>query len=374
MDVIRVWWLWSRATRWPATKIGRVCSSRRTIRSEGVASSTTIAAVTAAVRTGRRIAIVGLGLIGGSLGLALRASGQGWEVVGHNRHHEAAGRAQKRGAIDRAEWNLPRAVAGADLVILAVAPLAMEKVLADVAPHLEPGAIVTDVASTKSDVLAWAERILPENVHFVGGHPMAGKETGGIDAAEATLFRGATYCILPGARCAPEAVTRVESLVRAVGAVPYFLDPIEHDSYVAAISHVPFIAATALVSTVTASPSWRDMARMAAGGFRDATRTASADAIMHRDICLTNRTAIAHWLDGYIAELARVRELLADDSLAPEERSAQLEQFFVDAKVARDRWEDNRRAAMPEDAPLVVVPTAREGLGQMFFGRRGKRD
>jgi prephenate dehydrogenase len=330
-------------------------------------------AMSEAVRTGRRVAIVGLGLIGGSLGLALRAAG-GWEIVGHNRSHEAAGRAKKMGAIDRAEWNLPRALEGADVVVLAVAPLAIEKVMADVAPHLERGAVVTDVASTKSDVLAWAEQLLPEYVHFVGGHPMAGKEIAGIDAADARLFEGATYCILPGARCAPEAVSRVEAIARTVGARPYYLDAAEHDSYVAAISHLPFLSASALVSAVSASPSWRDMAKLAAGGFRDTTRTASADAVMHRDICLTNREAIVRWLDGYVNELERVRGLLADE-MTDEVRSAELERFFNGAKEHRDQWVATRGAEQPpEAATAAAVPPVRDGLGHLFFGRRGKRD
>ena len=315
----------------------------------------------------RRITIVGLGLIGGSLGLALRAANQGWEVVGHNRSHDAAGRARKMGAVDRAEWNLPNALDGAEVVVVAVAPLAVEKVLSDIAPHLGQGTVVTDVASTKTNVLEWAERILPASVHFVGGHPMAGKETAGIDAADVNLFQGATWCILPGRGCAAEAVTRVEAIVRAVGATPYYLDPAEHDSYVAAVSHVPFLAAAALVASAAGGPSWRDMQRLAAGGFRDATRTASGDVAMHRDICLTNRDAIARWLDSYIAELARARDLVLRSGESEADREA-LEDFFVQAKVARDKWVDSRGA--PPTELLVPVPETRSGLTEMLFGRR----
>ncbi|HEY3079397.1 MAG TPA: prephenate dehydrogenase/arogenate dehydrogenase family protein [Chloroflexota bacterium] len=316
----------------------------------------------------RRLAIVGLGLIGGSLGLALKAADPDLEIVGHNRSPEAAGRARKIGAVDRAEWNLPRALEGAGIVVLAVAPAAMEKVMTEVAPSLEQGAVVTDVASTKVDVLAWAERILPEHTHFVGGHPMAGKEVAGIDAAEAGLFRGAIWCIVPGRRCRPEAVTAVEGIVRAVGARPYYLDAEEHDSYAAAISHLPFVASAALVNAVTIGPSWRDMARLAAGGFRDATRTASGDVRMHLDICRTNRDGIVRWLDAYLDELRRARELIA--SGADDE---QLERFFAAAKNVRDEWLASRdRPPTAELAP--PLPTAREGFGDLFFGRRRPRE
>jgi prephenate dehydrogenase len=311
-----------------------------------------------------RVTIVGLGLIGGSFGMALRASGLGLEIVGHNRSHAAAGKAQKLGAIDRAEWNLPRALEGAGVVVLAVAPAAMEKVMADVAPHLEPGAIVTDVTSTKVDVLAWAERLLPEHSHFVGGHPMAGKETAGIDAADAGLFRGATWCIVPGRRCAPEAVTQVERLVQAVGARPYYVDAEEHDAYVAAVSHLPFVASAALVQTAATSPSWRDMARLAAGGFRDATRTASGDVRMHVDICRTNRQQVARWLDAYAEELQRVRALVeADDGEG-------LEDFFAAAKVARDGWLESREAPPTAELAAPMPPSSKESFTGLLFGRR----
>jgi prephenate dehydrogenase len=310
----------------------------------------------------RRITILGLGLIGGSLGLALRAANRGWEVVGQNRSHEAASKAKKAGAVDRAEWNLPNAVDGASVVVLAVAPNAIEQVMRDIAPHLAPGTVVTDVASTKVQVMAWANEILPPHVHFVGGHPMAGKEKAGIDAAEATLFRNATWCILPGDRCAPEAVTLVEEIVRSVGAQPYYLDAAEHDSYVAAISHVPFISAATLVGTVAGSPSWRDMQRMAAGGFRDATRTASGDVAMHRDICMTNREAISRWLERYIDELQRFRDMLGGSS-------EQVEQYFVEAKVARDKWMESRGSAEPP-VQIPPMPSAREGMMDLFLGRR----
>src|SRR5262249_23257011 len=182
------------------------------------------------------------------------------------------------------------------------------------------------------------------------------------------LFRGATWCIVPGRRCAPEAVSAVERLVRAVGARPYFLDAEEHDSYVAAISHVPFVASAALVNVVTAAPSWRDMARLAAGGSRDATRTASGDVRMHADICRTNREGIVRWLDGYLDELRRARDLIASGG-----DDAELERFFAAAKEARDQWLASRDQP-PPPAPSPPLPTTREGFGDFFFGRRRPRE
>ncbi|TAK26185.1 MAG: prephenate dehydrogenase/arogenate dehydrogenase family protein [Chloroflexota bacterium] len=311
-----------------------------------------------------RLAIVGLGLIGGSLGLALKSAGSDYEIIGHNRHYEAAGQAMKAGAVDRAEWNLPRAVDEADVVVVAVAPRAIETVFRDIAPYLRPGTIVTDVGSTKVDVLAWAESILPSHADFVGGHPMAGKELSGIAAADAALFRGATYCIVSGTRSTARGIDTVAAIARAVGARPYFLEAAEHDSYVAAVSHVPFIAAASLVGAVSAAPGWTDMARLAAGGFRDSTRTASADVDMHTDICLTNREAIVQRLDQLLATLADVRQsVTAGDEDA-------IRQFFLSAKETRDQWLANR--VIPPGAAAVLPMPERPGLSELLFGGLGR--
>ncbi len=283
-----------------------------------------------------KITIIGLGLIGGSLGMALKQAGGGYEIVGHDRSPEVGGKAKRRGAVDRAEWNLPQAVADAALVVIATPAGAVEQVLRDIAPHLHPDCVVTDTASTKAQIVAAAPRLLPAGVSFVGGHPMAGKETSGIEEAEAGLFQGSTYCVVPSPGARDEAVSLVVGLVGAVGAKPLFIDPVEHDSYVAAISHLPYLAAVSLVKVAAGSPAWRDIAKVAATGFRDTTRVASGDTTMHRDICLTNREALLHWLDAYLGEVARLRAVLADGD------SGALEQALRQAKEARDDWQRGR--------------------------------
>ncbi|MHB1006650.1 MAG: prephenate dehydrogenase [Chloroflexota bacterium] len=310
-----------------------------------------------------KITIIGLGLIGGSLGLALRQQGGGYEVVGHDRDPEASGRAKKRGAVDRAEWNLPKAVEGANLVVVATPPGDVAKVFQDIGPYLAEGAVVTDTASTKVQILDWANRILPTGVSFVGGHPMAGKERNGIDEAEATLFQGSTYCVVPANNATDQAISLVTGLVSAVGAQPLFIDPVEHDSFVAAISHLPYLAATALVKVAAGSPAWRDIAKVAATGFRDTTRVASASPVMYRDICLTNREAILRWLDAYMEEMARLRDLLITSD------GAELESVLTQAKTARDEWQAGREGA-PKRAALPGG-NANDQLRQMLMGSWG---
>ncbi len=283
-------------------------------------------------------AIIGMGLIGGSLGLALSGGGK-WNVVGYSQRRESAELALGRGAINRVETDLGAAVRGADMVILATPIMAMKGVMRQMAPHLRPGAVVTDTASTKARVLEWARECLPASVSFVGGHPMAGKESWGIEAAEAALFQGAVYCLVPASGTEPEAVERVVGLVDQVGARPLFLEAGEHDRLVAGISHLPLLVSAALVSATTGSPSWPQMAELAATGYRDVTRLASGRPEMSRDICLSNREAVLAWLGKFIEELHGFEHLLGEgygDGDGGGE--GELKEAFSRVREAREGW------------------------------------
>jgi len=281
----------------------------------------------------KRITIIGTGLIGGSLGLALKATNfPGVEIVGHDRDRGTANQAKKRGAIDKAEHNLPRAVRGASLVIIATPVLAMREVMDQIAPDLAVGAIVTDTASTKADVLKWADELLPDHVNFIAGHPMAGKEKQGIDVADGALFQGRAYCVCPSVSASESSVKTILGLAESVGANPIFIDPAEHDQYAAAISHLPLMMATALFNLMRTSPSWEDMAQMASSGFTDTTRLASTDPTMSHDIWTTNREAIIHWLERMEGELGRFRKLLEDAN------DAELLDTFARTQIERDSF------------------------------------
>ena len=311
-----------------------------------------------------RIAIIGTGLIGTSLGLALRrAKVRNVEILGHDREPTNASKARKLGAIDRMAWSIPDAVEGANLVIIAVPVQSVREVLAVAGPLVNEGTIITDTASTKSDVVRWAEEILPSNVHFVGGHPMAGKETPGPDGAEADLFEGAYYCIVPGRRTPRESVRVVADLAQSVGAVPYFLDPQEHDGLVAAVSHLPLVVSAALVNIVSDTPSWREMGKLASSGFRDVSRLASGDPEMARDICLTNQEAIVYWLDEMIGSLTRYKEMIREGGEA-------LDTAFTQAKVTRDKW---LRGEFEPGAENEQLPTLNDVVGDFFLGSVGRR-
>lgn len=276
-----------------------------------------------------RIAIIGLGLIGGSMGLALRRVGE--EVVGFARRAEVASRALELGAVDRTEGGLISAVQGAGIVILATPAMAMKGILAEIGGGLREGSVVTDTASTKSAVMGWAEESLPPSVSFIGGHPLAGKETSGIEAADGDLFHGCTYCLVPGQSATGEAIATVEGVVKRIGAEPLVIDASEHDSLVAGISHLPLLISVALVAATTKSPLWPAMARLAASGYRDLTRLASGDPVMSRDICLTNREPILRWIDDYIEEVGKLRHLIS-------EGGEKLDEAFKRAREEREGW------------------------------------
>ncbi len=289
-----------------------------------------------------RIAIIGLGLIGGSMGLAIRGTGAGYEVVGFARRPEVASRALELGAVDCVEGNMISAVNGADLVIIATPTMSLKGILAEIGESLHEGSIVTDTASTKAKVMEWAEATLPPSVNFIGGHPMAGKETSGIEAADGDLFIGCTYCLTVGKRANKEARDKVERLVTQIGANPLFIDASEHDTLVAGISHLPLICSVALMAATSKSPIWPAMSRLAASGFRDLTRLASGDPRMSHDICLTNREPIIRWIDSYIEELNTLRNLINQGGMhgdsAEDEGSEKLEDAFKRAREEREDW------------------------------------
>src|SRR6266567_3325718 len=206
----------------------------------------------------KRIAIIGLGLIGGSIGLALHKAKAAQQVVGYDLGKGVSDQARKVGAIDQPYSALADAVRGAELVILATPVGAMRSLLQSLMTSVTPGAVVTDVASTKVQVISWAEEFLPSNVSFVGGHPMTGKELSGVEAADASLFQDHIYCLTPTARTNPTAITKVATFIEALGARVRFLEPAEHDGQVAGVSHLPFLASIAMMNTVAEGTGWVD--------------------------------------------------------------------------------------------------------------------
>ena len=276
-----------------------------------------------------RVAIIGLGLIGGSMGLALKAAGA--KVAGYARRPEIASLALERGAVDRCGSDLPSTIKDVEMIVIATPVLAVKDVFIDITKYLPKGVIVTDVASTKVDVLSWAGEYLPAKACFVGGHPMAGKEVSGIAASDVNLLRGCTYCLVPGKNFNAESRKKMEDMVKVIGARPFYIDAQEHDTLVAGVSHLPYLLSVALVTTTVNDPRWSGMAKLASSGYRDTTRLASGDTRMGRDICLTNKKPIMEAIDNYMRSLNELRRLVNDGD-------EKIEDHFIQAREAREDW------------------------------------
>lgn len=312
-----------------------------------------------------RIAIIGTGLIGTSIGLALKKARLGYEIVGHDKDHATAGKAKQRGGLDKTEWNLINAVEGAGLVILALPVAAIKPTLEAVAPYLAEGCVVTDTATTKQQVLAWARVILPTTASFIGGHPLVTRQGSGPDAASADLFNGVTYCLMPAPGAKPEAVQLLVGMATTLGAEPFFPDPVEHDNFQAAVAHLPILMATALVNVAAGSPASREMRKMTGNDFRQASALAEGDAATSALICNVNRDAILRWLDAYIAEMGRLREMVRSGG-------DELEAMFDKAADARARWlsrADDERA----EAARQASETSSDQMRRFFLGELGKK-
>ena len=292
-----------------------------------------------------RVALIGLGLIGGSIGLSLKQLAKsGFDIVGYVRRPEVASTALSSGVVDKTETSLAATVKEADLVIIATPVLTIKEVLSQIAGHLLAGCVVTDTASTKAQVMQWAEEILPPTVDFIGGHPMAGKETYGIQTAKADLFRGCTYCLTPSEKASPKSIDKVTSVVKKLGAMPFFIDAQEHDRLVAGVSHLPMLLSAALVSVTTQNSTWHKMSKLAASGYHDLTRLASGNPEVNVHICLSNQEAILHWIDKFSQELERYRQLVATGD-------KRLEQALTDANKARQEWLNKMQQEPSNPAP-----------------------
>ena len=305
-----------------------------------------------------RVAIIGLGLIGGSIALAIkRANVEGLQVVGTARTRDTLHQAKKMGAIDVDAPTAADAVRDARLVVIAAPIMATRPIMEEIAPVLAPGAVVTDVGSTKGNVARWAKELLPETVSFVGGHPMAGKEQAGIAAADSDLFKDRAWVIAPSVNATETAVNTVVGLAQLVGATPMFMDADEHDSYVAAVSHLPLLLSSALFSVAQGSAAWPELARLASSGFRDTTRLASGSPEMAHDIVLTNRDNVIHWLDRFIDELRRFRTIVAGGA------SEEVIEAFTKAQLERDNYMVNGPPQREAGEPIPKI-----SLGDMILG------
>jgi prephenate dehydrogenase len=286
----------------------------------------------------KSIAVLGVGLMGGSFALAMRRAGLTASVVGYDRDPGALQRAAELGIIDRAADSVSDAVRGSELVMVAVPVRAIGRVLHDVSLSLDEDAVVTDAGSTKAEVVRTARDELRERfARFVPGHPIAGRETSGVDAANVDLFRGARVVLTPTAETSPPALALVKGAWESMGARVSLAGAEEHDRVFAAVSHLPHLLSFALVNEIASRDNSAELLDFAAGGFRDFTRIAASSPEMWRDIVLQNRDALLAELDRYGARLAVFRELIEKGE------AAGLERLMAEARATRLTMGPGRR-------------------------------
>lgn len=304
-----------------------------------------------------KVTIIGVGLIGGSMGLALRGWNLASQVTGVDTDQANLELAFELEAVHRISQNMFEAVADADLVVIATPVGLTRELVAKIAPYLKGGCIVTDVGSTKADVVNQVEQLMPPETCFIGGHPMTGAETAGVKGADRYLFENAMYILTPSKNTAKDALEKIKLLIEGLGARCVELDPQEHDIMVAVVSHLPHLVATALVNTASElDQEHHGLLMLAAGGFRDTTRVASGNPLMWKDICLTNKECILMVLDKFAGALERARSLVERcDDLG-------LKHEFEQARELRKSIPARIKGYLPQAFEIVVTVPDQPGI------------
>lgn len=310
------------------------------------------------------ITIIGIDALGHSMGLAFKASSTPLHITLHDREHQRAVEAQKTGAGDQAEWNLPAAVEKADLVFVNEPLQQLRETLELIGPELRRDAVVTDTAGLKQVVLEWADELLPEHVHFVGGTPLVT-----ATRPSARLFQKRRYAIVPQARTAEAAVRLVTDSVALLGAEPLFIDVVEHESLLAAVQQLPALTSAALLRLTAQSRAWKEMASMASPSYAIATTFPTDDPDALAAMLMHNREPLQHWVTALQRELGALHQLLAqEDEVALRERLAEL-------MAAQARWQkaESENPDLPTYEDSLQQADETRSFARWFgFGRRDK--
>ncbi|MDE8562355.1 prephenate dehydrogenase [Anoxybacillus rupiensis] len=294
--------------------------------------------------------VVGLGLIGGSMALAIKKEHPEATIVGFDINEDEIRMARTLAVIDEAAASVEEGMSRADVIILATPVMQTEKILTDMLTYrLRPSVLVTDVGSTKQRIIEQAKALLDQGVMFIGGHPMAGSHKSGVVAAKAHLFENAFYILTPTEAVPMSEVERLKQWLKGTKANFVILSPNDHDRITGVISHFPHIIAASLVHQAQQYESEDELvSRLAAGGFRDITRIASSNPEMWRDILIHNKTELLSLFDRWLAEMHRIR------SLVEKEKSEEIYRYFLEAKQFRDGLPVRTKGAIPSFYDLYV--------------------
>ncbi len=321
-----------------------------------------------------RVSIVGLGLIGSSIGLGLRNAGMTSVIIGHEPARDVANEAKRIGAVDKTNWNLISACEEADLVILAAPIRGIEESLKVLGPNLRSGCVVLDTASVKGPVMAWAAAGLPEHVHFVGGNPIPNRAIRGkwgVEGARADLFEGGIFCLVPAPTADAGAIQLVSGMASILGAKPLYMDAAEHDGLLAAVEHLPNLLSLAMLETVVDQPAWRELRKVAGPAFESSTQLVTANSVAHSDLWVLNKDNVVRWIDALSASLASLREVLSAGDVDP------LDDRLLHALEERHKWLHDRGKGLWYEGPETEMPTRTtlsEAVLGSFWRRKPKKE
>lgn len=306
-----------------------------------------------------RIAVVGAGPIGTSIGLALKSVGlKNTEVIGQCSDRDSLSIIKKINAFDEIVSGLDEALEGAQLVVIDSPVSETRDILQSMSPHISDGAVVTDTGNSKVRCAVWAKEFLPDSIDYIGGRPIIKNFDMRLESSSSQLFKDNYYCIMPTEKADAQAIKTVVSMVEAIGAVPYFLDPIEHDSYSAAVDVLPMVISAAFVNTTAGSDSWKEMYKTASRAFDQQSMASSDDPIDAETQCLTISQPLIHWIDQMILSMNKIRSQLSEDS-------DDLIESFITAWEQRARWETG---AIGNDDSRPTLPTAGESMASVLLG------
>lgn len=311
-----------------------------------------------------KIAIVGVSPVGASIGLALMDRRlNNTEIVITSGDRNIISDVSKLAAANKTTTSMRDAVEDAHLVILDAPVGELREVMDTIGPYVESGAVVTDTSNVKGPVMKWSEELLPQDASFIGGYPLIKSPPESIEAANAGIFSGARYTITPKDDSDQQSIRTVVGLVEAIGATPVFLDPAEHDSYAAAMHHLPMIMSSAFVTATAGSEGWREMHMMAEAQFNTFGKHASNDPLDNEAVCLANPDSIVHWVDQLILELYNYRNEIK--SVDNDGGDALLDRF-VKAWELRAKWEAD--AVVPREG--AHLPSAGESMMSAMLGEK----
>ncbi len=321
------------------------------------------------------VTVIGAGVIGTSMGLALKKNEKPPHLIVHDKDPKNTRQAMKMGAFDKSEWNLINACEPADLIVLAIPGADIKPTLEAIVPYLKKDAIISDTNQTKSDIVAIAAEILPDHVHFVGGNPIVTAPPG-PEHATADLFQKRLYCLTPSPNVLPDAVQLMEDFIELIGATPFYLDPVEHDGLMGGVNTLPILLSVALLQSVSQAASWVEMRKLAGGLFSQVTSGAAGDPDTVAAGLLNNKESNLRWLDSTIESLQDLKTLVKAGD--PEALAKTLDEAFVLRYNWQKDFEEKKLSNLYEPAAASVEEP---GMFQRMFSfggllgsRRGKKD